>query len=344
MLRIIKKYKFILLVSLILNIVILPFGLTFTDETITLPGGLNEVNSVIDFDTNNSSSGSISSIFIITPYRSTKLELWWANNFDRKSSSYKVSEYSSYYTSKEKSIQGQIQYDSSINQSLIVSYSEANKKGNNYFLDITFNGAAINGYEKDASIFEVGDIITKVNGIDAKTNETLFIKEFNSIFNEKKDSNEVVILRNGENISKNLNFLDMDTITSVYRSYTNNGKNSYPQYTIKDINVGGPSGGLLQTLSIYNDLIDEDITYGKKISGTGTINVDGTVGAIGGIKQKIYTADKNDVDIFFCPESNYDDALEAYNTLSKSRQENMALVSVSTFTNAIDYLENVVNK
>ena len=344
MLRIIKKYKFILLISLILNLIILPFGLTFTDETITLPGGLNEVNSVIDFETNNTSSGSISSIFIITPFRSTKLELWWANNFDRKSSSYKVSEYSSYYTSKEKSIQGQIQYDSSINQSLIVSYSEANKKGNNYILDITFNGAAINGYEKDTSIFSVGDLITEINGIDAKTDEALFIKEFNSIFAEEKNSINLKIKRNDKIITKSLNFTDFNTMTSVYRSYTNNGENSYPKFKIKNINVGGPSGGLLQTLSIYNDLTTEDITFGKKISGTGTINVDGTVGAIGGIKQKIYTADKNDVDIFFCPEKNYEDALEAYNTLSKKRQEKMVLVSVNSFTDAVSYLENVVSK
>ena len=47
---------------------------------------------------------------------------------------------------------------------------------------------------------------------------------------------------------------------------------------------GGPSAGLMFTLTVYNALSAQDLTGGRKVAGTGTINLDGTVGPIGGIK------------------------------------------------------------
>ena len=44
----------------------------------------------------------------------------------------------------------------------------------------------------------------------------------------------------------------------------------------------------MQTLGIYNALIpNQDITKGLNITGTGTINPNGTSGAVGGVKQKV---------------------------------------------------------
>ena len=90
----------------------------------------------------------------------------------------------------------------------------------------------------------------------------------------------------------------------------------------------------MQALAIYNQLTEFDYTRGLKICGTGTININGTVGEIGGIKQKIYTADICNVDIFLCPEANYDEAKEAYDKLNTK----MKLVKVSNFDEAIGYL------
>ena len=57
---------------------------------------------------------------------------------------------------------------------------------------------------------------------------------------------------------------------------------------IKTGNVGGPSAGLMMALNVYNNLIPEDITNSMVIAGTGTIEVDGSVGPVGGIKQKLF--------------------------------------------------------
>ncbi len=84
--------------------------------------------------------------------------------------------------------------------------------------------------------------------------------------------------------------------------------NAYPAYALPGLNstVGGPSGGMLQTLSIYVSLLNINIPD-VVIAGTGTINSSGTIGRIGGIVQKIYTAEYNNVDVFFIPKSHYDD-------------------------------------
>ena len=123
-----------------------------------------------------------------------------------------------------------------------------------------------------------------------------------------------------------------------YSFYSLEDKTAYPQYTLKSTNVGGPSGGLLQTLALYNSLIEEDITKGYKIAGTGTIEPDGTVGIIGGIQQKIYTAYDDDIEIFLCPEGNYEEALLAYNRLP--HKERMRLYSITTFAEALEVLKN----
>ena len=67
---------------------------------------------------------------------------------------------------------------------------------------------------------------------------------------------------------------------------------SSPEVDINTSEIGGPSAGLMFALEIYNQLIDEDITKGFSIAGTGTISPDGKVGPIGGIDQKVVAADK----------------------------------------------------
>ncbi len=76
-------------------------------------------------------------------------------------------------------------------------------------------------------------------------------------------------------------------------------------------NIGGPSAGMMFTLEIINQLTPEDITDGVRIAGTGTIRRDGTVGPIGGVKQKVYAAIDAGATVVFVPADNYDDALLA---------------------------------
>ena len=99
----------------------------------------------------------------------------------------------------------------------------------------------------------------------------------------------------------------------------------------------GPSGGLMMTLMVYNAITKQDLTHGKKIVGTGTINLDGSVGEIGGVKYKLMGAVKEDADIFLVPAGNYKEAID----VKKEKGYNIEVVSVETFKDAVNYLEGV---
>ena len=84
---------------------------------------------------------------------------------------------------------------------------------------------------------------------------------------------------------------------------------------------GGPSAGLMFTLSVYNALMRDDLTGGRKIAGTGTINLDGSVGPIGGVKQKIFAAQAVGASYFLCPADNYADAVSVATTIKVIKVE-----------------------
>ena len=65
----------------------------------------------------------------------------------------------------------------------------------------------------------------------------------------------------------------------------------FPVQIVPEKIVGGPSAGLMFTLAVYNAVTPTDITGGRKIAGTGTISLDGTVGPIGGVEQKVAAAE-----------------------------------------------------
>lgn len=99
----------------------------------------------------------------------------------------------------------------------------------------------------------------------------------------------------------------------------------------------GSSGGLMLSLEIYDKLTKEDLSHGKKVMGTGTIDEDGNVGIIGGIKYKMLGAEKDGADIFFVPKGNYEEAKKVY----KKNNLTFDLVMVETFDEAINYLNNL---
>ncbi|HEV2889027.1 MAG TPA: PDZ domain-containing protein [Frankiaceae bacterium] len=98
--------------------------------------------------------------------------------------------------------------------------------------------------------------------------------------------------------------------------------------TIAVDDVGGPSAGLMFALGIYDRLTPGDLTGGNVIAGTGTIDDDGNVGAIGGIQQKLVAARAYGARWFLTPAGNYD-------TAAGARPDGLTLVKVATFKEAL---------
>ena len=89
-------------------------------------------------------------------------------------------------------------------------------------------------------------------------------------------------------------------------------------------------------LTIYNKLTPEDITKGKKIVGTGTIDIKGNIGQISGIEYKLKGAVSQKADLFFAAHGkNYEEAIN----LKKKYNYKIPIIGVSTFDDALNYLE-----
>lgn len=106
--------------------------------------------------------------------------------------------------------------------------------------------------------------------------------------------------------------------------------------------IGGPSAGLMFTLEMINQLTPEDITKGHKIAGTGTMDLDGKVGPIGGARHKVVAAAEEGAEIFFAPNSgspisNYEEALQS----ATKKGLKIKVVPVSTIDDALDYLSQL---
>jgi Lon-like protease len=96
--------------------------------------------------------------------------------------------------------------------------------------------------------------------------------------------------------------------------------------------IGGPSAGLMFTLGIIDKLRPVDLTGGKVIAGTGTIDDDGNVGPIGGIPQKLVGAKKAGAQMFLVPEGNCAEAL-------RNVVGGLVMAEVATVTDALTALQ-----
>jgi PDZ domain-containing protein len=103
--------------------------------------------------------------------------------------------------------------------------------------------------------------------------------------------------------------------------------------------IGGPSAGFMFALETYGLLLPDDLSRGYTIAGTGTIDPQGVVGAIGGARHKASAAHRAGADILFVPRGDQS-AAEALKQAGKLHSA-MKVVEVGTLQEAITYLESL---
>lgn len=108
--------------------------------------------------------------------------------------------------------------------------------------------------------------------------------------------------------------------------------NAPVKVSIDSRNIGGPSAGLLFALAVTELLDQEDLTRGRTIAGTGTITCDGRVGAVGGLAQKIASAEREEAALFLVPAPELRDACRLTRTLP--------VAGVSTLADAVSALRH----
>jgi PDZ domain-containing protein len=103
----------------------------------------------------------------------------------------------------------------------------------------------------------------------------------------------------------------------------------------KDRNIGGPSAGLVYALLIADLLDPEDVAQDRRIAASGTVQLDGAVGPVGGLKEKLRAAEEADADVFLVPQSELD-AVKRSETSSR-----VTTVGVSDLKDAVGVLNGV---
>jgi Lon-like protease len=98
-------------------------------------------------------------------------------------------------------------------------------------------------------------------------------------------------------------------------------------------NIGGPSAGLMFTLSIIDKLTPEDLTGGRRIAGTGEIALDGGVLPVGGVAEKLIAVRRLGVTTFLIPAENCD-------SVRGQVPDGLRLVKVSTVNDALRFLRD----
>lgn len=183
---------------------------------------------------------------------------------------------------------------------------------------------------------KIGDKILKVNGKDINNFEDILniIKE-----SEVYDKLAIKVIRNAKEVDCYAIVKDDNGEKRIGISASK--INEYIK--TPDINYSynqsesGASGGLMLALAIYNALIESDITKGLTIAGTGTIDDEGNVGEISGIKYKLSGAVKNKSDIFLVPDANYEEAIFE----QKKHNYKIKIIKATTFDQVLEELEKI---
>lgn len=257
--------------------------------------------------------------YIIPTFEKEKIEEVTLDNEDEED-----------YTFRER-----LYFTSSLDAATKVAFEKAGKK-----VEISESNFIVLYIDKEAKTnLKVGDIIKEVEGKKITTYE-----ELSELVSSKKIKDElnITVLRDNKKVKTTSTLVEIEKEPKLGIVLSNEIKYiSNPEVDFKfNGKQAGPSGGLMISLSIYNKLVKEDITRGKKVVGTGTIDLEGNVGEIGGIRHKLMAADKKDADIVLVPVANYEEA-------KKEKKENnykFTLISVKTFDEALEKLKNEVGK
>lgn len=310
--KILKKY-YLLMLILIVFIITMCIPIPYIIEC---PGNIIDLNTRIILNTKIKTDGSFNLTYVsekkatIFTFLLSKLN----NNWDAFEKSNSTGETS-----------GKLMLENSISNATYVAYKSLNKD-----IKITDSNVVV-AYKNSNALtdLEVGDIIKEVNNKPINN-----IEEYINVVNNSRVSDKLLIKTNDK--EKYIEIQEKDGENNTYIYLLANNKYDVNVKTSFQGTESGASGGLMMALSIYSKLIDYDLTSNKIIAGTGTIEIDGTVGAIDGIKYKLNGAANNEVDVFFVPFDNYIEA----NKYMKINNYDFDLVSIKTFDDALNYLKS----
>lgn len=326
--KFIKEYYKVIIVY----VLILAFFLVEFPYYISAPGGLINTDDKIETTESFKMSGSLNMAYVSEIHATIPTLVISLLNKDwdvEKEEEVKNDN----ETIEEKNYRNKMLLEEANDTALLVAY-----KHSDIDYKVTNNKVYITYVDELADTnLKIGDQILKVDDTE--------ITDKNSLFEyiASKQIGDKITLEvkdiNGDDKKREatlINVLDEPKVGAVVTETFDVKSDEKVSFNFKD-RESGSSGGLMLTLTIYSHLNEIDLTGGKTIVGTGTIDINGNVGEISGIKYKLIGAVNKGADVFLVPVGeNYEDAKK----LKEERNYDIELVPVATFEEALKYLEN----
>ncbi len=320
---ILKEDKFYI-IALAILILIFNIRLPFY---VNAPGGTININDRIEYQDKKEYKGSLNMLYVTEYVASIPFYLLSYIIPDWDLESIKENQVSSTESVEEINKRNKILLENSINNATYVAYKSANKK-----IEITKTKYVVVAVTKENGL-KIGDEILEVEGKQVSSLE--MIKQ---AIEEKNVGDEI-------NLKIKRNNKEQEVVAKIEKEENKKALgvmivtnyNLKPEKEVKlkfKQSESGSSGGLMMSLSIYSAISGKDILKGRNIAGTGTIDMNGNVGEIGGIKYKIMGAVKNKMDVVLVPSANYEEAIK----VKETKNYKIEIVALDTFADAIDYL------
>lgn len=293
---------------------------------ILAPGGTIDISDRVSIDDSNKINGNLYLMYAteikttIPTYIISLFNNKWDlfDNSDRQVGNEDIDEIN---------LRNKIMLNNSIDTATYVAYKHANKdisikSYDHYILGVTSTSTCD---------FKVGDKIININ--NKKVEE---VKEINNVITNSNINDKInfLVIRDDKEINTTCNVNEDKKIGVVI--VTDYNYDLDPKITLKfKSSESGSSGGMMLALGIYSEIADVDLIKGRHIAGTGTIDNNGNIGEIGGVKYKIIGAYEKKVDLVFVPKENYEEAKK----VNDEYKYNLKIISVSTFDEVINYLK-----
>jgi len=315
-----RFYLFIMLIIVVVSNFRLPYY-------VCSPGGIIDISDRIVYEDSPSYKGSLNMMYVTQFEATIPIYLMSYIFKDWDLESIQDNQISDTESHADIDRRNKILLDNSINNAIYVAYNAANRD-----IDVLKQKHLIVGTLNESGL-KIGDEVLKVNDT-----EVIDLNTIKKVINEHEIGDELKfeIMRDDKMINVDVSIKDIEGEKGLGIILMTN----YEYKTDPEIKLNfkksesGSSGGLMMAISVYSAISGNDILRGREIAGTGTIDINGNVGEIGGIKYKIIGAVKNKMDVVLVPSANYKEALE----LVKKRKYDIELVEVKTFNDAIEYL------
>lgn len=322
---IVEEYKLLLFCFVLLILFFYP-----VNYYIVIGGGISDVGKRVEVDGGYGSNGSFNMSYVselvgsLGPYLLSYVIPSW----DRESAD--LYKYSTSENISDIEFRNKIDLENANGNAIYWAYKLANKEIE--VVDSKIYVIAVTDQVKDK--FKVGDILLSIN--DKTYNSTDWYQEYLNTL-DKDENLKIKVLRDKKEIILDTKLYEYNGrfVMGIYLQTVNNYKTS-PDVKIKfKSDESGPSAGLMTTLAIYNQLTKDDLTKSLKIAGTGTIEVDGTIGEIGGVRYKLIGASHGKADVFLVPSANYEEAIK----VKEEKRLKIKIIEVKTIEDAITKLE-----